>query len=423
MESLPLWALLLMLFLCLLCSGFFSASETALMSINRYKLKFLVDEGNKAAKRTDFLLQDTGRLLGTILLGNNFVNILGTSLGTVIGIRLFGDYGVLVATCVLTVIILLFSEMAPKTCAALHPERVALPVSRVMSWCVWILSPLVWLLSRITDLLLRPLGVTNKNADVSLSNEELKTIVMASHPSSEESRERTGMLIGVLELEDASVDEVMVARNDIEGVDLNDSWEEILNRIMSSRHGRLPAYRDSLDKVEGMLHLRDVIALSYQQNLRKDTLIGALRECTFTPEGTSLRQQLLQFRMQHQRTALVVDEYGDIQGMITLEDILTYIVGDIDEEDVYEDPEIIQQGTNVFWVDGSMSIRVLNRELGLKLPIESANTVSGLIIETLGSFPEVGVEVTLENCTMRVEAFDGGVVARVLLTLNDSNQA
>ncbi|SUO95459.1 HlyC/CorC family transporter [Suttonella ornithocola] len=420
MSELPDWLLVSVLVFCLACSAFFSASETAMMSLNRYKLKHLSDEGNLAAKRAESLLKNTERLLATILLGNNFVNILATSLGTIIGIRWFGDMGVLVATVVLTVLVLLFSEIAPKTFAALFPEKTALPASRVLSACLWLLSPLVWLLNKLVALIFKPfgLGANSSDRDV-LTNEELKTIVLSSSPQSV-SQERQDMLIGVLELEDVSVDEVMVPRNELEGVDLNDDWDELVEQITASRHGRLLAYRDNIDQVEGMLHLRDVITLYRDKRLNKEALIEVLRPCVFVPENTPLRQQLINFRQQKQRSGLVVDEYGDIQGLITLEDILTHIVGDIAEEGEEEAPEIVEKTPGIFDVNGGISLRVLNRELGLKLPLDGPNTLSGLIVEILGNFPKPGTEVSFDECIVRVKSFEGGVVEQAEVELLNS---
>lgn len=411
MEHLPLGFLFSILIACLIMSGFFSASETAMMSLNRYKLKHQADEGQVSAKRAEHLLANTERLLGTILLGNNFVNILATSIGTIIGIRLYGDYGVLVATVFLTVIVLLFSEVAPKTFAALYPEKIALPASWALKILVTVLYPLVWLLNGIVGLILRPFGIKqgDKSSDA-LTNDELKTVVLSSNKTSVP-RERQDMLLSVLELEDVVVDEAMVPRNELEGVDLNDPWEEVLDEITNSKHTRLLAYRDNMDQVQGMLHLRDVIMLYHDNTLNKDSLKGILRPCVFVPEGTPLRTQLMNFQKQKVRSGLVVDEYGDIQGLITVEDILTYIVGDVASEDVEdEEPDIVQRQPEIYDVDGGVSLRTLNRELEIHLPLEGPNTLSGLIVETLGNFPKPGTEVKFEDCVVQVKTFANGVV-------------
>ncbi|EHM54662.1 transporter associated domain-containing protein [Cardiobacterium valvarum] len=225
------------------------------------------------------------------------------------------------------------------------------------------------------------------------------------------------MLLGVLELEDVSVSEAMVPRNELEGVDLNDDWDDIMQQITTSRHGRLVAYRDHLDQVEGMLHIRDIVLLMRDNTFDRTALRQALRPCIFVPESTPLRKQLLQFRRAKARSGLVVDEYGDIQGLITLQDILTHIVGDIgDENTPDEPPEIVEQQKNLYTVEGGIPLRQLNRELGLKLPLDGPNTLSGLIIETLGNFPEAGTELDFPGCRVRVLDFADGIVGSAEIT-------
>jgi len=417
-ESIPLGLLILLLLLCLAFSAFFSASETAMMSLNRYKLKHQAEEGNKRAKRAYHLLKRPDRLIGTILLGNNFVNIAATSLGTVIGIRLYGDLGVLYATVILTVVILIFSEVAPKTYAALHAARIALPVAGILTGLVHLFSPLVALLNAVVRLILRPLGIKTDNAvEEALSNEELKSIVQSGGDDTENSGQQE-MLLGVLELEDVSVSEAMVPRHELEGVDLNDDWDDIMRQITTSRHGRLVAYRDHLDQVEGMLHIRDIVLALRDNTFDRTALRQALRPCIFVPESTPLRKQLLQFRRAKARSGLVVDEYGDIQGLITLQDILTHIVGDIGNENTPDEPpEIVEQQKNLYAVEGGIPLRQLNRELGLKLPLDGPNTLSGLIIETLGNFPEAGTELDFPGCRVRVLDFADGIVGSTEITL------
>lgn len=423
MDSVPLWVLVVALGMCLLMSAFFSSSETGMMSLNRYKLRHQAEEGNARAKRVLQLLKRPDRLLGTILLGNNFVNIAATSISTIIGIRLLGDLGVLLSTIILTVVVLIFSEVAPKTYAALHPQQIAFPASGVLSFLVKLLYPLVVLINGVVLLMLRPLGVrTISSQEDGVTNEEMKSIVLSASQSI--SPERQEMLIGVLELEDIYVEEAMVPRNDLEGVDLNDDWEEIFKQIMQSRYGRLPAYRDNLEHVEGMLHVRDVMDALLDKSLNKEGLIRVLRPCVFVPEGTLLRTQLVNFKQQKARSGLVVDEYGDIQGLITLEDILGYIVGDLAHEgDEKNAPEIVHREERKYEVEGGMSLRQVNRELGLKLPLDGPNTLSGLIIETLGNFPTPGTEIELDGCRVRVIDFADGVVelaeVEVLVDLED----
>lgn len=419
MDDVPIWVLLICLLLCLLISAFFSSSETAMMSLNRYKVKHLADEGDAGAKRSLKLLSRPDRLLGTILLGNNFVNIVATSLATIIGMRLLGDLGVMLSTIILTVVVLIFAEVAPKTLAAILPQKIAFPASQILKALVFLLYPLVAMINWFVLLILRPLGIRSvTGSDDAITNEELKSIVLSSSTQSI-SPERQDMLMGVLELEDISVEEAMVPRNELVGVDLNDPWDEILLQVTSSRHGRLVAYRDNIDHVEGMLHIRDIIQLFHEKRLDKEALVASLRTCLYVPEGTPLRKQLLNFQQHRTRSGLVVDEYGDIQGLITIEDILTHIVGDLASEDENEqNPEIVHHQDQIYRIEGSMSLRQMNRELGLKLPLDGPNTLSGLIVETLGNFPEPGTEVQLPGCFVRVIDFADGVVEQAELHIN-----
>ena len=413
MDSIPLGLLILLLILCLALSAFFSASETAMMSLNRYKLKHLADEGNKRAKCASHLLKHTDRLIGTILLGNNFVNIAATSLGTLIGLRLYGDLGVLLSTIILTVVVLVFSEVAPKTLAATNAQRIALPVAPVLAWLVRILSPLVRLLNAIVRVVLRPLGVKTENAvEEALSNDELRSIVQSSqNGDDEESSEQQDMLLNVLELEDVSVSEAMVPRNELEGVDLNDDWEDILRQITGSRHGRLVAYRDHLDQAEGMLHIRDIILPLRDNSLDKTRLQQVLRPCHFVPESTPLRKQLLHFRQAKARSGLVVDEYGGTSGIVTMEDLLEEIVGEITDE--YDEEELpykrLSDGSYLF--EGGTPLTDVLRALDLEAGTfgkaeEQVDTLGGLVLELKQDLPHKGDEVEVEGWRFKVVSLE-----------------
>lgn len=428
MSEIHIGYLLFILFLCLFASAFFSASETAMMSANRYKLKHLAKNGNKNAVRAEKLLDETEKLLGTILLGNNFVNILATSVGTLIGIKFFGEAGVVFVTIILTIIVLLFSELAPKTLAAKYAEKLSLFFAPFLQIAVFILYPLVALSNKTVNFLLKPFKVNiqaNDKDKVNLSNEELKTVVISASDDKEESTEnQKNMLIGVLELKDVTVEEVMVPRNEIIGIDLNDSWEENLDKIRNCHHSRMPVFRDSLDQIEGVLYLRDIFTLYLNKNSDDDfnsaTLLKIIHPCSFMPDTTPLTVQLTNFRREKRRSGLVVDEYGEIRGMVTLEDIMSYIIGNFDNFDgTEEEPEIIKTEVDgVYKVSGGISLRVLNRELDLNLPIEDVNTLSGLIIETLENFPQQGTELMLSGVKIKVLEFAHGVVELAEINLN-----
>ena len=412
MDNLSNSFLCLVLIICLLISAFFSGSETAMMAQNRYKLKHLAEKGEKSALRVQKLLEKTEALLGTILLGNNFVNILATAVGTVIGIRLFGDAGVLVATVFLTIVVLIFSELLPKTIAANYADRLSLIFSSPLKILVFLLSPLVKMLNFLVSKILKILKISElKNSQDALSDDELKTVVLSASLEEDEESNQQDMILGVLELSDVLVEEVMIPHTEIEGLDLRDSWEEIIKALHQGKHSRILVYEEKLDNVLGMIYLRDVMNLYRDNEMSVENLKKILHPCLFIPESTPLKKQLINFREEKQRIALVVDEYGDIQGLITLEDILNYIFGNISDKNIesVENPEIVENN-GVFTVDGGISLRSLNKKLGLNLSTESANTLSGLIIETLANFPQQGTEIKLENCLVKVKKFTHGVV-------------
>lgn len=419
-SNLFLWIVLI---ICLLISAFFSGSETAMMAQNRYKLKHLAEKGDKAALRVQKLLEKTDALLGTILLGNNFVNILATSIGTVIGIRLFGDAGVLVATVFLTVIVLIFAELLPKTVAANYAETLALIFSAPLKFLVFLLSPLVKMLNFLVAKILKIFGIKHEekaSADA-LSNDELK-VVLTTATEEEENSEKTKqqeMLLGILELSEVSVEEIMMPHTEIEGIDLSDDWEEVIKSLHEGRHSRILVYEEKLDNVLGMVYLRDILDLYRDNLMTRENLKKLIHPCIFIPENTPLHKQLSNFREAQQRIALVVDEYGDIQGLISLEDILDYIVGNIADKNIDNETPEITEHNGVFSVDGGISLRTLNKKLGLNLPMDSVNTLSGLIIETLGNFPQENTELQLDNCLVKVKKFADGVVELAEITISE----
>jgi Mg2+/Co2+ transporter CorB len=326
MEQVPLGSLYFALVILLLLSGFFSSSETGLMAINKYRLRHLANQGHRGAKLVQVLLRKPDRLIGLILLGNNLVNILAASIATIIGIRLFGANGVWIASLALTVVILIFSEVAPKTVAAVHPERIAFPASFVLYVLLKLLYPVVWLINGLANLVLRPFRVqTNVELMEHLNREELRTLVKEGAKKIPDDHQR--MLVNILDLEQATVEDVMIPRQDIVGIDLDDEWEEILLQLTQTVYTRMPVYRESIDQVEGLLHIRTVISKLAHGELTFEDLKRSVRRPYFIPEGTALTQQLLEFQHRERRMGLVVDEYGDIQGLVTLDDILEEIVG------------------------------------------------------------------------------------------------
>jgi Mg2+/Co2+ transporter CorB len=388
-DDIPLAALIGLLVVLLILSAFFSGSETALMSLNRYKLRHKARSGHRGAKLAETLLDRPDRLIGLILLGNNAVNISASALVGVMSVEMGGELGFAIGTAVLTLVVLIFAETAPKTAAALNPEKFAFPAAYIYYPLLKILYPLVWLTNTMANAVLFLLGLKRTDAEgYALSREELRTVVYEA--GARISGKYRQMLLSILDLEKVSVDDVMVPHNEVIGIDLDDDIAEIAALIRGSDHTRLPVYQDAIDNVLGILHLRRLANIFTQLEFTKDDLRGLLEEPYFVPEGTPLSTQLLQFQKSRQRFAMVVDEYGDIQGIVTLEDILEEIVGEFTTDPADDDDEIVKETDRTWLVNGTANIREMNRVLGWDLPIEGPKTLNGLVLEYLEMIPESG---------------------------------
>jgi len=375
-------------------SGFFSGSETGLMSLNRYRLRHLADKKHKGALRAQRLLDQPEKLIGLILLGNNFVNILASAIATIIGLRLLGEAGIAVATGILTFVILIFAEVTPKTIAALYPERFALPSSLILSPLLKILYPVVWIINQITAGIFKLLGVrSNEGTNMKLSSEELRVVV--NEASSMIPQRHQKMLLSILDLEKATIEDIMIPRNEIAGIDINDDWEDIVTQVTESQHTRLPVYEDDIDHVIGLVHLRRTIRLLQQQEFSKDDFRELIRDVYFVPEGVPLNTQLINFQKERRRIGLVVNEYGEIQGLITLEDILEEIIGEFTTDPAASSKDIHLQDDGTYLVDGSANVRELNKLLHWTLPTEGPKTLNGLVIEYLEHIPDPGTSMLL----------------------------
>lgn len=414
MDEFSIGFLLSLLLALIAMSAFFSGSETALMALNRYRLQHRANSGDKSAKRIVKLLERQDRLIGIILLGNNFVNILASAIATIIGLRLFGEPGIAIATGVLTLVILLFSEVTPKTLAALEPERLAYPASWVYVPLIKLLYPMVWAVSTIARLLLRLLGVDPEHAaQHSLSTEELRTVV--AETGAMIPRRHQTMLLSILDLEKATVEDIMVPRNEIVGVDISRDWADVLEQIQSSHHTRLPLYDGSIDDIRGIIHLRRILGLLTSQSFNKETLLEQAREPYFIPEGTALNQQLLNFQNQRRRIGFVVDEYGDIQGLVTLEDILEEIVGEFTTDPSTRMRHAKPNGDGSYTVNAMTNVRSLNRAMQWSLPSSSARTLNGLILEQLEDIPEPGTQLKLHDYQIEIETTKANMIHQVKL--------
>ena len=417
MEEIPLSTLYIVLLVLILLSGFFSSSETGLMAINKYRLRHLANMGHRSAKLAQLLLRKPDRLIGLILLGNNLVNIMAASIATIIGIRLFGTNGVWIASLALTVVILIFSEVAPKTLAAVHPERVAFPASFILYPLLKVLYPVVYLVNGLANVVLKPFNVhTNVELMEHLNREELRTLVKEGGKQIPDDHQR--MLVNILDLERATIEDVMIPRQDIVGIDLDDDWDEILLQLTQTVYTRMPVYRDSIDHVEGLLHIRTVIAKLAHGELNYEDLKRAVRRPYFIPEGTALTQQLLEFQRRERRMGLVVDEYGDIQGLVTLDDILEEIVGEYTPESRARSREIRLLDDGSYLVDGGVSLRTLNRTLDWALDEEEASTLNGLLLEELGEIPTGKASLKIGPHIMTILEIKENVVGKVLIKPN-----
>ncbi|MAX53116.1 MAG: magnesium/cobalt efflux protein [Methylophaga sp.] len=401
LEETSILVLFLILFFLLFLSAFFSSSETALMSLNRYRLRHLEQEGHRGAVIASQLLNRPDRLIGLILLGNNFVNILASAIATVIGIKLLGENGIVAATFALTLIVLLFAEVTPKTLAALHPEKVAFPASFVLKPLLFLLYPLVWFTNGITNNMVRLFGVSPEQAATSAINTEELRVALMEAGSMIPTRHKD-MLMSILDLEKVTVNDVMVPRNEIEGLDINAPFPEIVQQLSHCGHTRLPVYEDSMDNIVGILHLRKALHLISQNNLTLDSLRSIIKGAYFVPEGTPLNTQLINFQRNRRRTGLVVDEYGDLLGLITLEDIFREIVGEFTADTIDEDKDIHPQNDGSYLINGTANIREINRNNTWDLPTDGPKTINGLVLEYLESIPDPGVSVRMGEYVIEV---------------------
>lgn len=419
MDDIPIGALCVALVLLIGCSAFFSSSETGLMTLNRYRLRHRAKAGDKAAQRVGQLLERPDRLIGLILLGNNFVNILASSLATIIAIHFLGDAGIAVSTLALTLVLLVFGEVAPKTLAALHPERIAYPASVVLAPLLKVFYPLVWLTNLVVNNLLRLFHVNIQTTNQqSLSAEELRTVVLEAGVMIP--KRHQAMLLGILELEEITVNDIMVPRNEIEGIDLEDEWPVIVEQLTRSPYTRLLVYRDTIDQVMGLLHLRKVLHLMiHKPDFNLTDLEGLLREPYFIPEGTSLTRQLLNFQQQRRRVGLVVDEYGDVLGLVTLEDILEEIVGEFTTDPAASgNRKLTPRADGGYVIDGRVAIRSLNRALGWTLPTDGPRTLNGLVMEQLEAIPEPGARLALAGHPTEIVEISGNRVKTAVMWRN-----
>ena len=398
MESLSTFWLSVLLFVLILASAFFSASETSMMAINRYRLKSLSAKNNHQAKRVEKLLKNIDYLIGGILLGNNFVNILAASIATLLAIKLWGEGSVILASLTLTVIILIFAETTPKTYAAKNPEKIALPASWFLEVLIKVFRPLIFLISYISKSILKLFGLKNINNDI-LNSEELRMAVVDSKPML--SKNYRKMLLNIIDLEKVKVEDIMVPHHELVSVDINNE-DEIFEQLKRVQHTRLLIFDGSENNIIGTIHMRDVVNVYAKDEMDISAIKELIREPYFIPEGTPLSHQLEHFKNQKRRLGIVVDEYGEVQGMVVLDDILEEIVGQFTSSQGESINEINLQDDGSYLVDPRISIREINSALKVKLPFDNAKTLNGLILEHLQSFPQHNVSLKIESLIIEI---------------------
>ena len=403
MEHFSLGVLFAALGVLLLLAAFFAGSETALMSLNRYRLRHRAKMGNRGARLTEALLARPDRLIGLILLLSTVVNVLTPSLVGLITFRLGGDYLFAAGVIALTFVMLIFCEVAPKTFGALHPESLAMPAAYVYTLLLAVLYPFVWATNLLANGVLRLLGASRQRASNSLSSEELRTVVAEAGAMIPQRHQQ--MLMSILDLEKATVEDIMVPRVEIVGIDMEDSWDKILEQLRQSQHTRLPVFEGDIDRIIGVLHMKRVVHELARGRLDHDSLIEAAsaRDVYFVPSGTPLNTQLLNFQRDKRRLAFVVDEYGDIQGLVTIDDILEEIVGEFTTDPAtMMHKDVHREADGSFVVNASSTVRALNRSMRWNLPTDGPKTLNGLIVEFLETIPEPGTTLKMSDYMLEV---------------------
>ncbi len=412
-DDVPLSVLIALLILLLLLSAFVSGTETALMTLNRYRLRHKAKSGHRGAQLAETLLKRPDRLIGLILLVDTLANALAASLVTMVSLKLGGPIVAAAATAVLAIVLLIFTEVTPKTLGALHPERLAFPAAFIYFAALKIGWPLVWLVTIVSNGVLRLFGVAaEKGLAHHLTIEELRTLVAESGALLPPKRQE--IMMRVLELGEITVQDIMIPTSDVVGIDLDDQWDRALATIRQSGYTRLPVYRESMDNVVGVLHVKRLVRHADLEKLTKADLEGLLDEPYFVPEATTLNRQLVQFQRSRQRTGFVVDEYGDVQGIVTLEDLLEEIVGDFTSEPDAGKPDIVRDEAHGGWiVNAGVTVRMLNRTMNWQLPTDGPKTLNGLILEKLEAIPRKGAVLDLNGYCIEILQTSGTVVDTV----------
>lgn len=396
----------------LLGSGFFSASETSLMSLSKIRIRYMEDEGVKGAKLVGSLIEKSSDLLSSILVGNNIVNIAATSVSTSLFINIFGDGGVAIATAVMTVLVLVFGEITPKTIAANSPEKVAVVVSKPISIIMKITKPIVWVFNLLTGIIFKIMGIDNDGVKPFITEEELKAMVNVSHEEGVLEMEEREIINNVFQFGDMQAKEAMIQRLDMVAIDIEDSYDEIIELFKSEKLSRLPVYQESIDDIVGILNIKDIIFLS-DEEIGNFDIKDYVREAFFTYEFKKITQLLEEMKKEKTQMAIVVDEYGGTAGLLTIEDLVEVIVGDIDDEYDEEEEEIVKINDNEYLVEGSTKISDVNEQLGINLESEEFDSIGGFIIGYLKRIPEENEIIEVEDVKFKVESIDKNRINKI----------
>ena len=412
MNEAPLGLLFGILAALIVLSGFFSGSETGMMSLNRYRLRHRAKSGHRGAKRASKLLEEPDSLISTILIGNNLVNNLAASIATIVAIRLYGDNAVVPASILLTLVFLIFAEIIPKTIAAYKSETVAYAVSHILLPLKKLMFPIIWLVSHVTQFVLRLTRIEKNDGSEHIGLDELRTIVgEAGHLIP---KHHKGMLMNILDLEQITVDDIMIPRNEVFGIDADADTDTIIRKLRDAEFTRIPVYQNDIDNIVGILHQRDIInSVDEQGRVQRDALLQAIRDPYFIPEGTPLNTQLFNFQKQKRRMGIVVDKYGVMQGIVTLEDLLEEIVGEFTSNLSTDTEDIVHQPDGTYLVDGTTTIRDINKSMKWDLPTDGPKTLNGLLLEKLESFPEGAVGLTIDRYYFEIIEMKGNLIQSV----------
>ena len=404
MNDTPLSVHIATLVVLLLLSGFFSGSETSLMSVNRFRIRHQAKSGNLAAQRVERLLSHPDKLLTMILIGNNLVNIYASSIATIVSMRLFGSYAVAVSTFIMTLVVLIFGEITPKSISAAHAETVAKLVSLPIVWLMWLLKPAVIVMNSISHLIMFILRIDpQKTEEGWLGADELRTALLDKNGTASISRANKDLLLGVLNLEKIYVDELMVPRSEIYAININDTFEEVREQVSASSYDSILLYRDEMDDAVGFIRTVDAMKVLSQKDPEKADLLRLTQEIYYIPENITVMSQLQKFRRRREHIAIVIDEFGDIQGLITLNDIVSEIVGE-SASDIKSDRdrEYRSQGNGCYLINGSANIREINHDLGWELPTDVSVTLNGLILEKICDEPRAGMVTEINGYRIRI---------------------